>query len=234
MSMTFHPAPVAIAALMTLSSGAWATEYGTVLSSTPVITSVPVVQRQCVEEQVLYPQPRSGAGALLGAIAGAAVGNQIGGGSGRAVATGIGLVLGSQIGDRVEAGNADPVASTVQRCRNVSTYEQRTVGYDVVYEYLGQRRSARLAQDPGAYIALDVSVSPAGRSAPPQSSLPPAMYSDEYQPPPRAAYDPGPQVVVNPWPAIAIGAVLGATYYGATRSRDYRDNSGWRGRGHGR
>jgi len=241
MTVSSRHAKLAVSLLSLAATGAWAVDYGTVLSSTPVIANVPVVQRQCVDEQVLYQQPRSGAGALIGAIAGAAVGNNIGGGGGRAVATGIGLVLGSQIGDRVEADSAGTVASTVQRCRNVTAYEQRTVGYDVVYEYQGMRRSARLPQDPGAQIALDVNVSPAGRSAPAQAGLPPPVYSDEYQPPPREVYGPQsqavygpPQVVVNPWPAIAIGAVLGASYYGATRYRDYRDYGGWHGRGHGR
>ena len=43
-------------------------------------------------------QRPSGAGALIGAIAGAAIGNHIGSGAGRAVATGIGLVAGAAVG----------------------------------------------------------------------------------------------------------------------------------------
>jgi uncharacterized protein YcfJ len=56
------------------------------------------------------------------AIAGAAIGSNIGSGAGRAVATGIGMVAGATVGDRVEADASAPVASTVQRCRNVTAY----------------------------------------------------------------------------------------------------------------
>jgi len=45
----------------------------------------------------------SGGGAVLGAVLGAVVGHQIGGGSGRDVATGLGAIGGAVIGNTVEA-----------------------------------------------------------------------------------------------------------------------------------
>ncbi len=48
---------------------------------------------------------KSGAGALIGAIAGGVLGNQIGGGSGRAIATIGGAVGGAAIGNNVEGRN---------------------------------------------------------------------------------------------------------------------------------
>jgi hypothetical protein len=36
----------------------------------------------------------------------------------------------------------------VRDCRTVSSYENRVVGYDVVYEYHGQRYTTRTATDP--------------------------------------------------------------------------------------
>src|SRR5487761_2103950 len=152
MKVTFRPALVAAALCGAASTGAWATEYGTVVSSTPIVAAVPVPQRECVDQPVVYQQPTSGVGALLGAIAGAAIGHNVGGGDGRALATGVGLVAGSAIGDRVEGDSLPAVSSTVRQCRTVTRYENRTVGYDVVYDCQGQRRHTRLAQQPGERI----------------------------------------------------------------------------------
>lgn len=207
------PASLALPAMCLAVAGAWAGPFGTVVSSTPVVASVPVAQRQCFDEPVYYQQPSSGAGAVLGAIAGAAIGNGLGSGPGRAAATGIGMVAGAAIGDRVEANSSPAVASTAQRCRNVTTYQNRTIGYDVVYDYQGVRRSARLAQDPGDRIELDVSVTPAGMPAPARVveapptrvyGAPSAEVFDEPYRPPRVIYAPAP-VVVAPWPYVVAG-----------------------------
>ncbi|RYH05510.1 MAG: glycine zipper 2TM domain-containing protein [Alphaproteobacteria bacterium] len=53
----------------------------------------------------------SGAGAVIGGIAGAVLGNQIGGGTGRAVATVAGAAGGAMVGNRVE-GNRTSVNET--------------------------------------------------------------------------------------------------------------------------
>src|SRR5262249_20848585 len=127
-----------------------AAEYGTVVSSTPVYAQVPGTARVCPDEVVTTAPRTTGAGALAGALIGGAVGNQFGHGTGRAAATGLGLVLGTAIGNQAEANSAGPQTATVQRCQNVSRYEDRGVGYDVVYDHAGPRRSARIAQDPGA------------------------------------------------------------------------------------
>lgn len=145
-------------------SAAAATEYGTVVSSTPVLSQVSVPERSCYDEEVsTASRPRSGAGAVVGAVIGGVLGNQVGHGSGRAAATGIGAVLGAAVGDHAEADAAAAERSVVQRCRTTRRVEERLVGYDVVYEHNGVRRSARLPQDPGApgsRIAVDVQVMP--------------------------------------------------------------------------
>jgi uncharacterized protein YcfJ len=215
---------VAVAALCGAATGARATELGNVVSSTPVYASVPVTQLQCVDQPVVYQRPTSGAGALFGAIAGAAIGNGLGGGAGRMAATGIGMVTGAAIGDHVEASGTPPVATTVQQCHNVTRYENRPVGYDVVYEYQGMRHSVRLAQDPGSQIALDVSVAPAGGQPPIQQAqpLPPPVYGARpaalYEPAPAPVVYVPPPVYVRPWPYVFIGA----SWHG-----------GWYGHGHG-
>jgi uncharacterized protein YcfJ len=137
--------------------GACAQEAGRVLSSTPVVQQVGVPRQVCTTEQVEYQQPKSGAGAVLGALAGGALGNASGGrGAGQAAATIIGAIGGSMVGDRIE-GSGPSQVQDVQRCGTQTFFENRTVGYNVVYEYAGKQYSVQMPNDPGANIALQVS-----------------------------------------------------------------------------
>jgi uncharacterized protein YcfJ len=133
-----------------------AQEEGKVLSSTPVFKQVGVQRRVCSSEQVAVAQPNSGAGALVGAIVGGALGNASGGrGAGQAAATVIGAVGGSIVGDRIE-GTPEPQVRDVQRCGVQTIYENRAVGYNVVYEYAGKQYTVQMPQDPGSIIRLQV------------------------------------------------------------------------------
>lgn len=224
MNAPFTPGQVAWALLCAASHSAWAVDYGTVISSTQVVASVAVPQRQCSEEQRVYPPRSSGAGALIGAIAGAAIGSSIGAGAGQAAATGLGLVAGSVIGDRIETEGTPAPTQIVQRCRTVTRLEQRSVGYDVVYEYQGVQRTARLAQEPGERIALEVA--PVGQVPPPPRGYgshiaPLAPVLEDYEadrPPPRVVYvqpdyRPVPFYAYGwPYPAVGLGVVIGPRY----------------------
>ncbi len=152
---------VLAAAMLTCTAGL-AQELGRVLSSTPVIQQVVVPRQVCSTDQVGVQQPRSGAGALLGALAGGAMGNAVGDGSGRAAATIIGLIGGAIIGDRVEGG---PGPQTYQRCTAQNFYENRTVAYNVVYEFAGKQYQVQLPYDPGPTIRLQIT--PVGAGQPP-------------------------------------------------------------------
>ena len=174
-------AAASVAAVFGLAANASAAEYARVVSSTPVSSSVSVPRQECAQVQQIVQQQPSGAGALIGAIAGGVLGNQLGHGFGRAAATGVGVVAGSAIGNNVEANANPPTTVPVQRCRTVSTYQNRLVGYDVVYEYNGQRYTTRLPNDPGARLAIDIrpASAPLDRVGPPRSyaAVPPA-YDD--------------------------------------------------------
>ncbi|HEX7384709.1 MAG TPA: glycine zipper 2TM domain-containing protein [Burkholderiaceae bacterium] len=170
------------AALALVGAPALATEYGKVVSSTPVMGDVAVPQRQCFDELQSVPARgygTTGAGALLGAVVGGVVGNSVGAGMGRAAATGLGVIAGAAVGDNVEAAGNPPAVTTttVRRCQTVTQREQRVIGYDVVYDYAGRRYSARMAQDPGERVPLDVRVTPA-HALPPARTVPPAYRDD--------------------------------------------------------
>ena len=148
---------------------AQAQEVGRVLSSTPLIQQVSVPRQVCSTEQVAVQQPKSGAGALMGAIAGGAIGNQIGHGAGQAAATMLGLMGGAVMGDRIE-GAPPAQLENVQRCATQNILENRTLGYQVVYEYAGKQYSVQMPSDPGPTIALQVA--PVGSSAPAPAAAP--------------------------------------------------------------
>ena len=202
-----------------------AADYATVISATPVTSSVAVPQQSCVDvERVVQPRP-TGAGALIGAIVGGVVGNQFGHGAGRAAATGLGAVAGSAIGNQAEAANYPPTAVPGRECRTVNAYENRVVGYDVVYEYNGQRYTTRMANDPGRRIAIDVrpAGAPLDRVGPPASGQPvPPAYVEAppayVEAPAYSYYGPAPYYEAAPvyygapllvGPAIGIGIAAG-------------------------
>lgn len=137
---------------------AQAAEYGHVISSTPVLEQVSVPRQVCTTTQV-QSQVRTGGGALIGAVLGGALGNQFGRGNGRAASTLIGAVGGGVLGDQIEAQNygSYPVTQNVQQCRTENTFESRTVAFNVLYEYAGQRYTVQTPQHPGTRIALYVS-----------------------------------------------------------------------------
>jgi uncharacterized protein YcfJ len=191
------------------AGAAQAGQYATVISSTPVTASYPVPRQQCTEGSALVQQPPSGAGALIGAIAGGVLGHTVGGGFGRAAATGIGAVAGSVVGNQVEA-NGNPVTEVATRhCQTVTAYENRVVGYDVTYEYAGQRYSTRMSRDPGQQFA--VNVQPADSNV---QSMPAPVYNAPSQPVPQvqggqpAYYDPLPAQ-----PVYYPQAYQGPSYY---------------------
>jgi len=220
-------AAAASAALLGVTGPAAAAEYANVISATPVAGSVSAPRQECSEGAQLVQQPPSGAGAVIGAIAGGVIGNQFGHGFGRAAATGLGAVAGSAIGNNVEA-NANPPASVpVRRCRTVSAYESRIVGYDVVYEYNGQRYTTRLPNDPGPRLAIDirpVGNAPLDRVGPQGSygAVPPAyaetapVYSDApvtYYDAPPAYYAPAPVYYSAPYYVAPAAIGFGIGYW---------------------
>lgn len=147
-ALTFLTASVATAPV------AFAQEQGRVLSATPVLQQVAIPQQVCNNEMVYAQRQPSGAGAILGAVVGGLAGSAIGGGSGRAAATALGMFGGSIVGNNVEAG--PPGYYPMQRCGTQTYYENRTVGYDVTYEYAGRRYSTRTQYNPGRWIPLSV------------------------------------------------------------------------------
>ena len=193
-------------------------EMGRVVSSTPIIQQVAVPRQVCSNQPVAVQQPKSGAGAVMGALAGGAMGNAIGDGGGRAAATILGLVGGAMLGDRIE-GSPGAQVQNVQQCSTQTFYENRTVAYNVTYEYAGKQYSVQMPQDPGPYVRLQIT--PVGGAT---SSAP--DYQHQQAPIAQAPLQQGttiiesgvvtvPSTVVYPagYPAVYPTAVYPAPYY---------------------
>lgn len=200
-----------LAGLSLLAPTLHAQEVARVISSVPAIQQVAVPRQVCNNTPVLVEQPRSGAGALLGAIAGGAAGNAIGGGSGRVASTMLGVIGGAALGDRVEGPNAQWQQAT--HCSTQTFYENRTVGYNVTYEYAGKQYSAQMPYDPGPTVHLQfvpTGAPPATSAAPmpPAPATPPAGSMNAPYPAPGADPSSSPpipimrELVVGPPPVV--------------------------------
>jgi len=150
------------------------TEQARVRDVQPQYQTVQVPRQACTSQWVQDTRrveaPRQYGGAIIGGVAGALLGNQVGDGSGRAVATALGAVLGAYTGDRVanrghddRYGRHDNAPRQVQNCQTVYESEQRITGYNVTYDYRGQRYTTVMAQAPtGRTIPIQVSADPRG------------------------------------------------------------------------
>ena len=246
-------ASVMVAAAVALSAGAAlapampsvpvapaAQDSARVLSSTPVIQQVAVPRQVCTTQQVVVPGQRSGAGAAMGAIAGGAIGNSIGEGGGRAAATLLGLVGGAMLGDRIEGPGASSVQN-VQQCTTQTFYENRTIGYNVIYEYAGRQYQVQLPQDPGPTVRIQITpVSELPAEAPVAAgsviqieSVPQPVvsnYTTHVYPAAAANYVPTPTYVpsatyVAPspvWSTYVPAVIVGSALYWGVHSWGYR------------
>lgn len=191
-----------------------AAEMGRVISSTPIIQQVAVPTKVCGTQQVAVQQPKSGAGGIMGAIAGGAIGNAVGGGTGRGLATVAGFIGGAVVGDHIEGAPASQVQN-VQTCSTQTSYENRTAGYHVVYEYMGRQFSTQLPQDPGQYVQLQVT--PVGLAAQTEAQIqaPNAVAPQVIYVPPAVVGVAAPYPYF--YPSVAIGIGVGVGYGGRSR-----------------
>jgi hypothetical protein len=89
------------------------------------------------------------------------MGNAMGKGGGRALATGLGIFGGAMLGDHIQNDGRQGDMRTVRRCEEQPSFENRVVGYNVVYEYGGQRYTTQMDREPGRTIPVQVTLNPA-------------------------------------------------------------------------
>ena len=126
------------------------------------ITSVRAVVENsgqgCWVEREQVVQDRSGTnvpGALLGAVIGGVLGHQVGGGSGKDIATGVGVVAGAAIGGNSGRTSQQVVTTqNVQRC-STNPAQVRPAYWDVTYNFRGVEHRMQMNSPPGATILVN-------------------------------------------------------------------------------
>ncbi len=117
----------------------------------------PPEQRCWVEpEQVSQPARSNVGGAVVGALIGGILGHQVGGGSGKDLATVGGVIAGGAIGSQVGRGgnNTQQTAQSVQRCTTMPS-QARPALWDVGYNFRGQEHQVQMTTQPGATIVVN-------------------------------------------------------------------------------
>lgn len=135
-------------------------EFAEVLAVKPVTETTKTPREVCedvvVNEQAPVKDPDRIAGTAVGAVAGGLLGNQIGGGSGKTIATVAGAAAGGYAGNQVQKNmqEKDVVSRTERRCRTVQESSSRTIGYDVRYRLGEEEGQVRMDHEPGPHIPV--------------------------------------------------------------------------------
>ena len=135
-------------------------QFAEVLAVEPVKETTKSPREVCdevvVNEQAPVKDPNRIAGTALGAVAGGLVGSQIGGGSGKTLATIAGAAAGGFAGHQVQKGmqEKDTVSRSETRCRTVYETQTKTVGYDVRYRLGDEEGQIRMDHEPGPRIPV--------------------------------------------------------------------------------
>ncbi len=200
------------------AAGAQAQEVGQVISRTAVYQQAAVPRQSCVQNVPQVPTQTSGGGAIIGAIAGGVIGSQLGGHNSQGLATMAGVIGGAVLGNKVESQGHPLQPQTT--CTTQTVYENRLIGYNVVYEYAGKQYNVQLPQDPGSTIPLQVTPMSAPRSEAPAatslSHLSPATVVTES----RVVYVPAP--AYRSYPPVYTNIHLGWGWAGGHRHGHWR------------
>jgi uncharacterized protein YcfJ len=160
-------APILIALLLTAVDAHAFEALATVVSAVPINETVNTPTQNCWTDnpQQVQPAPQQHdyLGAVVGGVAGGLLGSRFGQGNGRVAGAAVGAGVGAIVGDRLDnrdAPSANAAPAPVQHCQQVDHLETRTTGYQVTYEYDGQRFLTRLPYNPGSQLRVNVSVTP--------------------------------------------------------------------------
>src|SRR3990167_9518734 len=135
--------------------GVRATTHG---AGTGAGADLPQPAQRCWMEREQVPQRPAAnvGGAIVGAVIGVVIGHQIGGGSGRDLATAGGVVAGAAIGSQVGRDRyGNPVSTQeVQRCSTVNSQSEPAY-WDVTYRFRGITHRAQMLSPPGRSLTVN-------------------------------------------------------------------------------
>ena len=135
-------------------------EYAEVVKVTPLTKTVRAPRQDCHDETVTHQAPvkeqHQVIGTVAGAVIGGVLGHQIGGGTGREIATVAGAAGGGYAGNRIQKNlqDKDTYTTNEQKCATVYDSSQRHTGYEVRYRLNGQESTVKMDHDPGERIPV--------------------------------------------------------------------------------
>lgn len=160
---------LAVLGLGGLAFGAWQVQqadqgpqYGQITNVETLTRTVETPREVCkdvvVQRQAPTRDPHSVVGTAAGAIVGGLLGNQVGGGSGKKIATVAGAVggglAGREVQKRIESGQT--VSTTQRQCDTVVDTRQETTGYEVTWRHGDTVQTTRLDTPPqGERVLLE-------------------------------------------------------------------------------
>lgn len=132
------------------------------VTSTHAVLGTP--EQRCWVEKEQIAQAQSNANvpaAIAGALIGGILGHQVGGGTGKDLATVGGAIAGAAIGNNVgRDGNAEQAATRdVQRCENVSG-QAKPQYWDVTYTFQGVNHRVQMTSPPGPTVTVNAQGEP--------------------------------------------------------------------------
>lgn len=100
-------------------------------------------------------------GTVIGAVIGGILGHQVGGGTGRVLATAGGAVAGGVVGNNIgrNSNGESVVTRDVQRCEDRPA-AQAPAYWDVTYEFRGRQHHVQLAKPPGPTVTVNAQGEP--------------------------------------------------------------------------
>jgi uncharacterized protein YcfJ len=131
-----------------------------VLSAKAVTHKLKIPHKECHDETITHTKPVKDRerllGTGLGAVVGGLLGHQVGGGSGKTLATVAGAAAGGYAGNKIQqkTQQGDTYTTTEQRCITAYDIKEEPAGFEVVYEYKGQQHHVHTDRDPGRALPV--------------------------------------------------------------------------------
>jgi uncharacterized protein YcfJ len=135
-------------------------QYAQVVKVTPLTKTIRTPRQECHDETVTRQAPVKDQHQIMGTVAGGVIGgvlgHQIGGGTGRDIATVAGAAGGGYAGNRIQKNlqDKDTYTTTDQKCNTVYDKSQKRTGYEVRYRLGDQESSVKMDHDPGDRIPV--------------------------------------------------------------------------------
>lgn len=155
--VTLATAGAGIAGFKMMNAGPTEAE---VLKVTEAYKTTQVPREVCEDRVVTHQKPvqdeKRIAGSAIGAVVGGLLGNQVGGGSGKKLATIAGAAAGGYAGNQVQKSmqEKDTYTTTERECHTVTDSRKDLVGYDVQYRLGEQVASVRMEHKPGPTLPV--------------------------------------------------------------------------------